>query len=121
MAKWFFKTLANSQGYLVVLLYILDSALSTVQNSAESSASRDRKYVQYCQGLKLLIRSMYNMITILYCSIFNHRRRIKTEERGKGRRCVGGEGGDEFIKFLATLFVLPRTILNNKMNCTRMI
>ena len=47
-----------------------------------------------------------------------HRRWIKTEEKAKDVASVWGE---EFIPFLAALAVLPRTILNNNMNCTRMI
>ena len=43
------------------------------------------------------------------------RRRIKTEEKEKVRQIGLGE---EFIQFLAALAVLPRTILNNRMNCT---
>ena len=39
-----------------------------------------------------------------------HRRRIKTEGKAK---VVAGVGGEEFIQFLATQAVLPRTILNN--------
>ena len=47
-----------------------------------------------------------------------HRRRIKTEEEQRVSLLIGG---DEFIQFLAVLAVLTRTILNNRMNCTRMI
>ena len=47
------------------------------------------------------------------------RRRIKTEEKAKVVASVGG-GGRECIRFLATLAVLTRTILNNRTNCTRM-
>ena len=43
-----------------------------------------------------------------------YRRRIMTE----GRRFFLGE---EFIKFLAALAILPRTILKNRMNCNRMV
>ena len=43
------------------------------------------------------------------------RRRIETEEKAKVFF------GEEFIKFLAALAVFPRTILSNRMNCTRMI
>ena len=40
------------------------------------------------------------------------------ERKGQGRRfCLG----EELIQFLAALAVLPRTILNKRMNCTRMI
>ena len=46
-----------------------------------------------------------------------HRIRIKTEEKAK---VVASVWGEEFIQFLAALAVLPRTILNNRMNCTRM-
>ena len=42
-----------------------------------------------------------------------HRRRIKTEEKAK---VVASVWGQEFIKFLAALAVLPRTILNNNNN-----
>ena len=38
-----------------------------------------------------------------------HRRRTKAEEKAKVVKSVSGE---EFIKFLAALAVLPRTILN---------
>ena len=48
------------------------------------------------------------------------RRRKKTEEKAKDVASVWG-GGREFIKFLATLAALPRTIFNNRMNCIRMI
>ena len=42
-----------------------------------------------------------------------HRRRIKTEEEAK---VVASVWGEEFIKFLAALAILPRTILKNSMN-----
>ena len=48
----------------------------------------------------------------------HHRRRIKTEEKAK---VVASVFGEEFIQFLVALAVLPMTVLNNKMNCTRMI
>ena len=48
----------------------------------------------------------------------DHRRRLKTSEKAK---VVVSVWGEEFIKVLPTLAVLPRTILNNRMNCTRMI
>ena len=47
-----------------------------------------------------------------------HRRRITTEEKAK---VVASVWGDEFIQFLAALTVMPRMILNNRMNCTKMI
>ena len=50
----------------------------------------------------------------------SHRRRITTEEKTKVVASVGG-GGGIFIKFLAALAVLLRTILNNRINSTRMI
>ena len=37
-----------------------------------------------------------------------HRRRIKTEEKAKVVASVGGGGGEEFIKFLVALAILPR-------------
>ena len=43
-------------------------------------------------------------------------RRINTEEKAK---VVASEG--KLIQFLASLAVMPRTILKNGMNCTRMI
>ena len=53
------------------------------------------------------------------CSVdMGHRRRIKTEERAK---VVAAVWGEECIQFLAKPAVLPSTILNNRMNCTRMI
>ena len=42
-----------------------------------------------------------------------HKRRIKTEEKAK---VVASVWGEEFIQFLATLAILPRTILKNRMN-----
>ena len=42
-----------------------------------------------------------------------HRRRVKTEEKAK---VVVADGGTEFIQFVATLTILPWTILENKMN-----
>ena len=49
----------------------------------------------------------------------DHRRSwIKTEEKAKVVTSVWGE---EFIQFLAAQAVLHRTILNNRMNCPRMI
>ena len=48
------------------------------------------------------------------------RRRIKVEEKAKVVASEKG-GGGEFIQFLAALAVLPRAILNNRTNCTRMI
>ena len=42
-----------------------------------------------------------------------HRRRIKTEEKAK---IVASVWGEDFIKFLAALAVLPKTILKNRMN-----
>ena len=42
----------------------------------------------------------------------------KTEEKAK---VVASVWGTEFIQLLAALAVLSRTILNNRMNCTRMI
>ena len=42
-----------------------------------------------------------------------HRRRINTEEKAK---VVAAVLGAEFIKFLAALAILPRTILKNRMN-----
>ena len=47
-----------------------------------------------------------------------HRRRINTKEKAK---VVASVWGTEFIPFLATLAVLPRTVLNNRMNCSRII
>ena len=57
-----------------------------------------------------------------YILCMHHRRRIKTEVKAKvvATVCLGG-GGEEFIEFLAALAVLPWKILNNRMNCTRMI
>ena len=46
----------------------------------------------------------------------DHKRRIKTEEKAK---VVVSVWGEEFIQFLATTAILPRTILNNRMNCTK--
>ena len=43
-----------------------------------------------------------------------HRKRIKTEEKSK---VVASVWGEEYIQFHAALAVLPRTILNNRMNC----
>ena len=53
----------------------------------------------------------------------SHRRRINIcRRKDKCRRfCLWGGRGVEFIKFLAALVVLPRTILNNRMNCIWMI
>ena len=42
-----------------------------------------------------------------------HRRRIKTEEKAK---VVAAVWGAEFTQFLARLAILPRTILENRMN-----
>ena len=41
-----------------------------------------------------------------------HGRRIMTEEKAK---VVASVGGKEFIKFLAAHAILPRTILNNRL------
>ena len=49
------------------------------------------------------------------CTVF-HKRRIKTKEKAN---VVASDWGEEFIQFLAALPVLLRTILNNRMNCTR--
>ena len=43
----------------------------------------------------------------------DHKRRIKTEEKAK---VVVSVWGEEFIQFLAATAILPRTILNNRMN-----
>ena len=43
----------------------------------------------------------------------NYRRRIKTEETAK---VVAAVWREEFIKFLAALAILPRTILKNRIN-----
>ena len=43
----------------------------------------------------------------------SHRRRIRTEEKAK---VVASVWEEEFIQFLATLAVLPMTILNNRMH-----
>ena len=49
----------------------------------------------------------------------SHRRRIKTRRKGKGRPyCLGRKN---FFKFLAALAILTMKILNNRMNCIRMI
>ena len=40
---------------------------------------------------------------------------MKTEEKAKVVASVGG-GGEQFIKFLAAIAVLPMTILKNRMN-----
>ena len=48
-----------------------------------------------------------------------HRRRIKIEEKAKVVASVWGK--EDFFQFLAALAVFARTILNNRMNCTRMI
>ena len=45
-------------------------------------------------------------------------KRKKTEEKAK---VVAPVWEEEFIQFLAAIAVLPRTILNNRMNCTIMI
>ena len=47
-----------------------------------------------------------------------HRIRIKTEEKAN---VVASVWGIEFIQILAALAVLPRTILKDRMTCTRMI
>ena len=44
----------------------------------------------------------------------------KDEDRRKDK-VVASVWGEEFIKFLAVVPVFPRTILNNRMNCSRMI
>ena len=61
------------------------------------------------------------LLVLTFLFIFQwsrHRRRIKTEEKAK---VVASVWGKEFIEFFAALAVLPWTILNNRMNCTRMI
>ena len=55
----------------------------------------------------------------MYSSLrVNHRRRINKEEKAK---VVASVWGKDFINFIATLPLLPRMILNNWMNCTRMM
>ena len=44
-----------------------------------------------------------------------HKRRIKIKAK------VASVWGTEFIRFFAVLTVLPRTILNSRINCARMI
>ena len=44
------------------------------------------------------------------------RRRIKTDERAKVVASVWGGGVEDFIKFLAALAILTRTILKNRRN-----
>ena len=48
----------------------------------------------------------------------DHRRRIYTEEKAT---VVASIWGEEVINFLATLAVLPRTIMKNRFNSTRII
>ena len=51
------------------------------------------------------------------CLLIDAEKKDKNRRKGKGRRfCLG-----EDIQFLAALAVLPRTILKNRMNSTRMI
>ena len=58
-------------------------------------------------------------VSLIRFAIATHyRRRIKTEEKAK---VIASVRGEEFIHILAALDVLPRKILNNRMNCTRMI
>ena len=49
----------------------------------------------------------------MFWNLFTHRRSIKTDEKAKVVAFVWGE---EFIKFLAALAILPRTIWKNRMN-----
>ena len=51
----------------------------------------------------------------------DHRIRIKGEEKTKVVPSVWGTEVIQFLAALAVFSVLPRTILNNRMNCTRMI
>ena len=70
-------------------------------------------------GLEHLV--LYGECSIQWTWPIDHalnRRGIKTEEKAK---VVASVWGWEFTQFLASLAVLPRTILNNRMNCTRMI
>ena len=47
---------------------------------------------------------------------------IEEGERQKKRQIVyASVWGEEFVQFLAALAGLPKTILNNRMNCIRMI
>ena len=62
--------------------------------------------------------SLFEIVHLETSRVFYAYKRIKTEEKTK---VVFSIWGQEFIHFLATLAVLPRTILNNMTNCTRMI
>ena len=48
----------------------------------------------------------------------DHRITIYTEEKAT---VIASIWGEEFINFLTTLAVLPRTIMNNRLKSTRMI
>ena len=72
------------------------------------------KQVKTCQKKLKIILQLF-----IYNTNRNmHRRSLKTEENAKVVTSVWGE---EFIQFLVALAVLPRTILNIRMTCTRMI
>ena len=58
------------------------------------------------------------VIQVTFAESIGYRRRIKSKEKAK---VVAPVWRGKFIQFLAALVGLPRTILNNRMNCTRMI
>ena len=74
--------------------------------------------------LLILVFPADKYVTVFSIILFTHthRRRIKTEEKANVVASVWGGGrGEEFIQFLAALAVLPRKILNIRMNFTRLI
>ena len=61
----------------------------------------------------LMVFAVIYLVDFFY-PFYNHRRRIKTEEKAK---VVAAVWGTEFIQFLAALAILHyRTILENRMN-----
>ena len=75
---------------------------------------------QHCQGAKNEANTKYNYIICRTQKLktWDHRRRMKTEEKAK---VVAAALGAELIKFLAALAILHQDVLKNRKNCTRTI
>ena len=70
------------------------------------------------QSIQKISKSPFSLGEYESTQFYRCRRRNKSEKNAK---VVGSVWVEEFIQFLAALAVLPRTILKNKMNSTRMI
>ena len=100
---------------LDIRFFLIQGLFETSSSCCFACIPSKKKLWSNCENimLKYLSRTSGNYFTL--SQSWQHRRRMEREAKAK---VVASVWGTDFVQFLATLAVLPRSIVKNRMNLT---